>query len=234
MDEWISVFRSAQSVTVRGPDSARHLATLGWRGETQVIGDPALSLPPGPSSAERDEVLMAPLNTDGNLFGGSDAPVMSAFAAEAKRLIGLGMPVTLMASFPEDDRWILELERMIDAPVGYLCGYESLDSTLSRISKASLVVGERLHASILAAAMRTPFVAVAYRPKTLDFVRSVGAEHLSIRADHMGELEAVVDSVLEDPDAVGNAIAGAVEPLVELQHRHALAISAFLHDHTRK
>ena len=234
MDEWMSVFRSAQSVTVRGPDSARHLATLGWRGETQVIGDPALSLPPGPSSAERGEVLMAPLNTDGNLFGGSDAPVLSAFAAEAERLIGQGMPVTLMASFPEDDRWILELERMIDAPVGYFCGYESLDSTLSRISAASLVVGERLHASILAAAMSTPFVAVAYRPKTLDFVRSVGAEHLSIRADQMGELERVVDSVLDDTDAVVKAIASAVEPLVDLQQLHALAIAELLHDHTSK
>jgi polysaccharide pyruvyl transferase WcaK-like protein len=221
MDEWMAVFRSAESVTVRGPDSARHLQTLGWPGEVHVIGDPALSLIPREVEKAASEVIVAPLNTDGNLFGGRDAQVLSALATECERLADLGMTVTLMSSFPEDDRWILEMERMIDRPVNYFCGYASLDATLVRIAGASLVVGERLHASILAAAMRTPFVAVAYRPKTLDFVRSINAEHLAVTTDELGSLSTLVDTVLADTSVVVARIDDGVTPLAEAQQAHA-------------
>ena len=228
MDDWLAVFRAAESVTVRGPDSARHLASLGWPGEVHVIGDPALSLAPLEVDHRSEEVIVAPLNTDGNLFGGSDAAVLSALASECARLTDLGMTVTLMSSFPEDDRWILDMERMIDRPVDYFCGYASLDETLARIAGASLVVGERLHASILAAAMRTPFAAVAYRPKTLDFVRSIGAEHLAVTTGELDALSTVVDAVLSDPAAVGRAIDDGVTPLVEAQRAHANDIAESL------
>lgn len=217
----MAIFRAAEPITVRGPDSARHLATLGWPGEVHVIGDPALSLAPLDVAGAGGEVIVAPLNTNGNLFGGSDAAVFSALTSECERLARRGMSVTLMSSFPEDDRWILEMERLIDTPVEYFCGYASLDETLSRVAGASLVVGERLHASILAAAMRTPFVAVAYRPKTLDFVRSIDVEHLAVTTEELGSLEPVVDAVLSDTAAVIRRISDGVVPLVEAQQVHA-------------
>lgn len=221
MDDWMSIFRSAEPMTVRGPDSARHLATLGWPGAVRVIGDPALSLAPVEVPASEGEAIVAPLNTNGYLIGGSDAAVFSALAKECERLADLGMNVTLMSSFPEDDRWILEMERMIDAPVEYFCGYASLEETLARIAGASLVIGERLHASILAAAMRTPFVALAYRPKTLDFIRSIGAEDLALTTGELASLEPTVDSVLADANGVTRIIADGVDPLVDLQRQHA-------------
>lgn len=229
MDEWWSFFRSAEPITVRGPDSAEHLRTLGWKGEVEVIGDPALSLRRPGTFVRTDEVIVAPLNTGGNLFGGNDSEVLDAMAAEVRRLAADGLSVTLMSSFPEDDRWILELERIAEVPsLGYLAGYADLDATLSRIAGARLVIGERLHASILAAAMGTPFVPVAYRPKVLDFARSVGAQDLVVATDTIDRLQHLVELMLNDGQAHQRQISLRVEELRAAQRHHARMIEAAL------
>ncbi|MDJ0791488.1 MAG: glycosyltransferase [Acidimicrobiia bacterium] len=221
MDDWFSFFRDAEPVTVRGPDSAEHLRVLGWRGDIEIIGDPALSLEAPPEIVKSGEVIVAPLHTGGNLYGEDDDAVLGALAAEADRLVASGRPVTLMASFPEDDRWILELERAIGSPVGYFCGYDDLDATMRRIGSADLVIGERMHANILAAATRTPFVAIAYRPKTLDFARSIDAERWTVRTDETATMPAVVDAALEDDPAIRAHLDAAVSTLVATQRGHA-------------
>src|SRR5690606_40247550 len=44
MEEWWRFFDSSLVTTVRGPMSVEHLRRLGYRGDVEVIGDPALSL----------------------------------------------------------------------------------------------------------------------------------------------------------------------------------------------
>lgn len=53
---------------------------------------------------------------------------------------------------------------------------EDLTRFLEEYSRLSFVVAERLHAAVLAAAMDVPFLALAYKPKCLDFVDSLGSE----------------------------------------------------------
>jgi polysaccharide pyruvyl transferase WcaK-like protein len=62
---------------------------------------------------------------------------------------------------------------------------EILDATLDLLASAELVVGERLHAAVLAAAVGTPFVAVEYQPKLGDFAASVGAGSALVRTDQL-------------------------------------------------
>ncbi|MGA7227974.1 MAG: polysaccharide pyruvyl transferase family protein, partial [Acidimicrobiia bacterium] len=48
-----------------------------------------------------------------------------------------------------------------------------------------LVVGERLHACVLAAASGRPFVGIEYRPKVADFADSVGMSEFVTRSDQL-------------------------------------------------
>ena len=67
----------------------------------------------------------------------------------------------------------------------YSAGYRDLDAALRLLAEADLVVGERLHAVVLAAAVGTPFVALEYRPKLADFAASVGADDVVVRTDQV-------------------------------------------------
>jgi polysaccharide pyruvyl transferase WcaK-like protein len=125
----------------------------------------------------------------------------------------------MMAAHPGDDRWAIEIMRRSGQPdLPYLAGYEDLDTTLRLLTSADLVVGERLHAVVLAAAMGTAFVAVEDRPKVRDFVSSLGADRWCIRTDEMGELRALIDERLET-DVSSHARVGEIR--LTLQSRAA-------------
>ena len=151
------------------------------------------------------------LLTAGNLWGGDDAAVFAALAATAKRLNGAGHEIVMMSAFPEDDRWIIELMRSAGIPEAvYVPGYADLEDTMQWLGSAELVIGERLHASILAAACATPFVALEYRPKIRDFAKSIEAEDLVVRTDDLQELDATVSRALQDGDRVRSRLQKAV------------------------
>ena len=162
----------------------------------------------------------------GDLHGRDDGAVLAALAQEIDRLTADGLQVTLLASSPADDRWILEIERLISGdPVEYMAGYADRDATLALIAQARLVIGERLHASILAAAMHTPFVALEYRPKVLDFARSIDCEEYVVRTDAIGRLSQTVDLALRNESEFRLHLAEEVSRLAQLQRSHAAMIA---------
>ncbi len=220
MEEWKAFVDSALYAGVRGPDSVRHLAALGVADEVDVFGDPALALS-APAGVERvpGRVVVCPLFAAGSLWGEDDGAAFTALAALIRRLRREGREVVAMSAFPEDDRWLLTLMRDAGAPdLPYLAGYADLDDTLRCLASADLVVGERLHASVLAAACGVPFVAVEYRPKVRDFARSVGMEQAVVRSDEMHRLDEVVTWALGERDTVAAALGAAVEAIRRHQH----------------
>lgn len=228
MEEWKAFIDSALYAGVRGPDSVRHLATLGVVTGIDVFGDPALSLPRPPDvEPTPGRVVVCPVFTDGNLWGGDDTAVFDALASLIRRLRDEGREVAMMSAFPADDRWLIEIMRRAGAPgLPYLPGYADLDETLRWLAAADLVVGERLHASILAAVCGTPFVAVEYRPKIRDFARSVGMEQAVVRSDEMGRLDEVVTWALAERDTIAADLTGAVDTI----RRHQADVVAELHE----
>ena len=131
-------------------------------------------------------VLVAPVWTNGELWGGSDQRVYEELAIAIKQWKASGREVTLMSCHPTDDRPILLIRDMVgDAEIGYHAGYLDVTSALHQIASASVIVGERLHACVLAAAAGRPFVAIEYRPKVRDFAASVAMEGSVIRTDEL-------------------------------------------------
>lgn len=230
MGEWVTFIESALYAGVRGPDSVSNLRTLGYKGELDILGDPALALTPPPGTEEvAGRVVLCPVHTDGNLWGGDDRAVFAALEATAKRLYHNGHEIVLMSAFPADDRWLIQLMQaagLRDAI--YVPGYDDLGETMRWLASAELVIGERLHASILAAACATPFVALEYRPKIRDFAKSIGAEDLVVRTDELERLDGAVSAALQSGDQLRSRLTTAVEEIRDHQHSVADRLSGEL------
>lgn len=230
MGEWFAYLDHSIHSSLRGPDSVANLRELGYDRDLPIIGDPAFSLTPSATAPTHDgRVVVCPVWTDGNCHGGDDAAVFAALARTIRRLRTAGREVVLMSAFPLDDRWCIELMRQAGAPdLPYVAGYDDVDDAVDVLAGADLVVGERLHAAILAASAGTAFVAIEYRPKVRDFARSVDQEDAVVRTDEMARLDEVVDTVLAERTAREGVVASEVERYRRLQREAAASIRAVL------
>jgi hypothetical protein len=195
---WVRWLSSCAYVGVRGPRSAETLRSWGYRGEIEVCGDSALLVTPGPDVERKaGRVVVAPAWTKGELWGGSDSDVIEALAGAIERWKHDGREVVCLASSPEDDGQILQLSRATGGEVlPYLAGYVDNQAAIDLIGSAEVVVGERLHACILAAAVSTPFIGIEYRPKLKDFAESVDRGDLVVRTDTLSG-ESIVELAAE-------------------------------------
>jgi glycosyltransferase involved in cell wall biosynthesis len=203
-EEWVRFLDSCSYVGLRGPKSLRTIRDWGFTGDAEVVGDPALLLTLGDTVRERraDRVVVTPAWTSGELWGKNDRTVLGALADMIQRLLAEGREVVMLSCFPGDDRHILEMMRAADAPdLPYMAGYDDLPAALELLASAGLVVAERLHGAVLAAAVNTPFLAIEYRPKVTDFAASLGLERLVLRSDSvtaasLGDLIAEIEADL--------------------------------------
>jgi len=85
----------------------------------------------------------------------------------------------------------------------------SLGETLETIAEASVVIGMRLHALILAAAAGVPAIGISYDPKVDAFAQRAGIRVVGSRAapiDAAMLVAAVEDSLREAPDPYGDRV----------------------------
>jgi polysaccharide pyruvyl transferase WcaK-like protein len=226
IDGWKDFLTSCSYVGLRGPQSMATLRSWGFEGEAEILGDSALALerPTGVAAVE-GSVLISPAWTRDELWGGSDAAIIAVLGDLVGSLRAEGRTVTLFACNPQDDRLILELMRSSgDLEIGYVAGYLDQDAALVALAEAEVVVAERLHGAVLAAAVGTPFVALEYRPKVRDFAASVGCDDLTIRTDELdvARLRELVAASRTQPyrDVVNAKVVGFRDKL--LQNGHSL------------
>ena len=199
--EWVRWLESCAYVGVRGPRSVEVLERWGYGGSIEVCGDSALLFErPESVAPEPGSVVVSPAWTNGELWGGSDDDVSACLATLVRDWHQQGRRVTFLSCNPDDDRMIFETMRAAGAPdLPYLAGYRDLAASLEMLASAELVVAERLHAAVLAAAVGTPFVSLEYRPKLADFADSVGAGEALVRTDALS------------PEALGEAAEAAAD-----------------------
>jgi polysaccharide pyruvyl transferase WcaK-like protein len=127
-----------------------------------------------------------------------------------------------MSCHPTDDRPILEIrERLGETPTTYVAGYLHVDQAFAEIASSSLVIGERLHACVLAAAAGRPFVPIEYRPKVRDFALSVGMGEHVVRTDEVSGL-----SLVEAADDMGAPSPEMTTAVAEYRNRLTKAAEA--------
>lgn len=186
-EQWHNYLKSCSYVGLRGPHSVRTLESWGFDGNAEVVGDPALLFErPTVAIRQQGSVVLSPVWTRDNLWGKSDQAVFDQMSRWVNQWLSEGREVTLLACSPDDDRPILNIMRQAPTTnLNYVAGYLDTQSALLALAQAEVVIGERLHACVLAAAVGTPFVGLEYRPKLRDFAASLGVERLLMRTDSL-------------------------------------------------
>ncbi|HSM44822.1 MAG TPA: polysaccharide pyruvyl transferase family protein, partial [Acidimicrobiia bacterium] len=217
-ETWVRWLSTCVYVGVRGPHSYDRLRSWGFDGELEVSGDSALLIEPPAVDKVPGRVVIAPVWTKGRLWGGSDEAVVKVLASAVKTWLDEGRDVVALSSSPDDDGQILQIGREAgETLLPFVQGYLDIDRAVETISSADLVVGERLHACVLAAAVGTAFVPIEYRPKLRDFAASVGVEDLVIRSDELNEgilAEHVDAAVATGTDVVADNVSRYRERLI--------------------
>lgn len=221
-ERWVRWLGTCSYVGVRGPHSYERLRSWGYEGDLEVCGDSALLVERPDVERVRGRVVIAPAWAKGELWGGSDREVVDAMTGAVAVWQAEGREVIALASSPDDDGQILQIHRNLGRGLEFVQGYLDREDAIGTLASADVVVGERLHACVLAAAVGTPFVPIEYRPKVRDFAASVGLEHLVVRTDEM-TAEALADRVSESIDT------GAGEVLTRVaRYRERLRAAAGL------
>jgi len=214
LQRWTAILDRFDRVTVRGPRSQELLAEVGVAAD--IVGDPALLLSPPAPARPAGKVVGVTLGFGDDLWGHDHRRVETAVVACLRELIAQGWRVRLLCMNDEDRQGHASVARglsahaddvsveVADTPAAYLQG----------ASECAVVVAERLHAMVLAAAAGTPFVALEYQPKCRDFTASVDWDQWSVRTDSLtaGALCQLVGDLSEDDGARGR-LAGSVEVL---------------------
>jgi polysaccharide pyruvyl transferase WcaK-like protein len=220
---------------VRGERSRRILERHGIPSE--VTGDTALvHRRPSGVPTSPDLVALNLVGEDMKRFGSGDHS-LGIVRDVATRLQSAGKRL-LLVPFCNTDR--VSMQRLHehlgpDAEFLDFWGPEigaDLERFLRALSRCEFMIGERLHAIVLAAALDIPFVGLAYKPKCYDFAESIGlsrlllnpntltaarlergiVESLSHRHDIVEEMRAGVSLLRRRLDAAGDEITARLSP----------------------
>lgn len=230
-ERWVRWLSTCAYVGVRGPLSHDRLRSWGYTGELEVSGDSALMIErPEDAPLVPGRVVISPAWTKGRLWGGRDENVVEALGSAVASWRDEGREVVALAMSPDDDGQILQVSAHAGTTfLPFVQGYVDQKKALETIASADLVVGERLHACVLAAAVGTPFVALEYRPKLRDFAASVSAEHLVMRTDDLADgdlLERCREAIEQGPEEVSRHVARYRERLISASRVIERAVTA--------
>jgi hypothetical protein len=181
--DWAQRLHGQPRIFVRGPHTAEVLARFGLT-ETRVIGDPALTLCDPSTRRPGGRRVGINLGCDGQLWGRQDT-VEDAVTAAIGYLLDNGWQVEFIAMEPIDHDICRRLARRIGSRLQVAPLTDSPHTVMDRLAGCDFVIGQRLHAIILAAGLGVPVIAMEYRPKVADFMASVNLLPLSIRADRI-------------------------------------------------
>jgi hypothetical protein len=155
-----------------------------WGIESEVIGDPCLSLVPDKVEVKDD--MKVAINIGAAYSGGywgSENRVLQELSKVCRTLKKEGYKLVLIPFWTNNIPLVAKLSKMEGVPV--FSNWQNLEATFQLIAKCKILIGEKLHSQALAAAANTPFVCLAYAPEHFDFSDSVGFSRYSIRTDRI-------------------------------------------------
>lgn len=227
-ERWLSILRDARYIGVRGPRSAAWLTENGIDG-VEVIGDPALSIRPASRKVQTDTgVLGINLGSHDPVSGGGEG-VFDAVVSLIRHALQQGFKVQYFALHAID----AEIGRALKAAVPS-DGFEllpfnaSVDETMHQLAGFDYVVGQRLHATILACAQGVPNLSLSYQPKCLDFLESIKHPELALPTEEITSVGLIerFEWLVQSGTVVRNAIVSECDRFRNLQRANASALLA--------
>ncbi|EGQ27009.1 polysaccharide pyruvyl transferase [Sporosarcina newyorkensis 2681] len=202
LGKWFIRYMSkhAHSISVRDPESAELLQSVGVKKEIQVIGDPAFSLKKErhthSESPVKIGVTAVPYYHGGYWPESKEEIYQQYIEGMAKNLDALAAarPVEIMffaTKFPQDADVTKDIQALMkESAHTTVIDRNLLPKDLLEITASQdLVIGTRLHSLILATCTATPVIAVCYHHKVTDFMKLANLEEVSIPIGEMHQSE---------------------------------------------
>jgi hypothetical protein len=155
-----------------------------WGIESEVIGDPCLSLKPRETKS-RDKTKIA-INIGAAFSGGfwgSENRILNEVAKVCRALKKDGYELVLIPFWTNNLPLIGKLSKMEN--ISIFNDWHDIEATLQLISTCKILIGEKLHSLVFSAAGYTPFICLGYAPEHFDFTESVGFSKYSIRTNEV-------------------------------------------------
>jgi hypothetical protein len=230
IERWKPLLALFRNVTVRGPRSQQILANHGIA--STVVGDPALLLSPDVREklASRCDVLIN-VTCGEDQWGGVDLDWTPALVDALRPFARAGLSIAFVSMETTDEAWNQRVARALGL-VPVIHRPKSSQEFFGLAMASRLVVGTRLHSNVLACAADTPTISLEYRPKSRDFMASIGCEALCHRVDRLDPraLEGSIASTLADPNGSRERIRRGVGPLRESLKRELASVISSLFD----
>lgn len=188
-----TVFRESSWSGVRGPLTKQLLEQAGVKKDVVISGDPAFLLQhgtdknpfPAPFHPD-DKVIGVNWGTSfHNIYGRNEITLEDQFADALNQLIADGYKIYFYIMWHAD----LEHTKRLAAKLSDKASWQIDDtvypaaSVLSLMTHFDFTINFKLHANYLSLAAGVPFIALGYRFKIFDFVRSVQLEKMAIATD---------------------------------------------------
>jgi len=224
---------------VRGPRSRQVLLDHGI--PSIVTGDTALALEPPRGAAEvRSETIGLVVAGATSGRRGDPEHVVQQCAVAGRRLMAEGFSLRVLPCCVDD----LEASERLVAKLGTPGACELVDfwappvnedlkAMLEQFARCRLVISERLHGAVLAAAAGVMFISIGYKEKCHDFVESLGVPRLCVfdpqrLAGH--ELAAEAERLIADEETTSRTQAAVADLRIRLRE-HAASIEDYLATH---
>ncbi|BFH15133.1 polysaccharide pyruvyl transferase family protein [Paenibacillus melissococcoides] len=228
------LFRNARFAAVRGPLSQAFLRMAGVPAENVAVsGDPALLLTPKeakpvsyepPLLGDRPYIGINWGTARDEIFGNDEASVADKLVAAAKEWIRQGYSILMFAMWPND----IPASRKLMQKIGIenrvrLCGTVNPYELMSIIGQCKFTVDFKLHAAVLSAVMRVPFIALGYRFKVFDFAASIDAIRYVISTDSPTLGQELIDLSSRIEERHSETVAALDQQVVQYQNMNMLA-----------
>ncbi|HEY4366345.1 MAG TPA: oligosaccharide flippase family protein [Steroidobacteraceae bacterium] len=226
VDRWIEVLGKAGYIGVRGPRSQRWLREQGLAA-VEMIGDPALSLcnptvTPAARSG-RKPVLGINLGSHDPVSGGEE-PTLRATARLVGYALDKGFDVRFVPLHYIDVECAARLREVVGAQRLEMPRFlGDVAQTMAEIESCDYLVGQRLHATVLACGLGVPTLSLSYQPKCLDFLESINRSDLALPTAQISDdlLIERFEWLQQSHDRLRAPIAEACESLKQLQRERA-------------
>jgi polysaccharide pyruvyl transferase WcaK-like protein len=233
LDNWKPLLDRCEFCGVRGPRSAELLGDIGLDG-VEVVGDPILTFAakdinrtPTPNSIGLN------IGTAGTLWGDT-ARVRDEMIVLAKTAKEAGWRVEWFVVWPSD----LEITRQAAQASGtaqhihVICKDHEL--FIKKVRQLSAFVGMKLHSTALATCALTPSIMLEYRPKCLDYMRSINQEKFTFRTDTFsaGAIWEIVREWNQNREAAASSLAQGVQSCQAKQSTFAAKVARMLSPQT--
>ena len=181
------ILNKALYVSVRGPQSVAVLSKLGVKNVFE-FKDPAINLFKDISGGNQKSKKIAVNFADigDRIYGRNELSLKENCYNFIKELLLDNWDVNLYSTTGTDLNYMLnDLGLREFKSINIFKGYENINKSLDFLKNMDLLVGQRLHSIVFATCVGTPFFALAYEPKTFDFLESVKLEKYGVRVDDL-------------------------------------------------